>query len=978
MLKQIASNQLQNQTIQEVNDEDMLTKWTLTDEEIDFVRDSCRGDDLYTLCFAIQMCSLRNNGIFVNDYTNVGYKILQYLSRQFELNYIDSLDNRIHPKREYRYRKKIKEHLNYKEFNLDSYILLKELISSKLRSKLYAQNSLFKEAEEFLLKEKILLPSKKSLGRKVATIKQSVLSDIYKEISNFFSDKHLRKFDKLLQTTGKGLFSSLMQFKSSPPEATSKVINDYLDKLSILLKLKMHKVSFASIDAELIRSIANIVYTYDSDSLKKISPSSKRHAYIICFLSEGYKSIIDHILDLNNQILATKSRISKNSLENKLQHSWKGSNKSIDILINAVQHLIGYVSPDKITLKQYQETIDMVSLEEATNSCIESQLLEKHGHYKELSSRYNSLREYTKRFYQLNFKAAKGSEDLIKSIKLLRQLNKGNISKIPNDAPVSFVFNNWKDLLQNDQGQIQQKPWEISLYFAVKKALASGDIYVEHSRHYRDFWSTIYSETEWKENRKESYKELRLPNNFQNILKQLKAEHKKYFEQATNSFNDTSFAYIGSNGKLKLRQDDALPIHNEVKRLRQLLESRMPVIRIEDLLYETDQEINFSQHLQSLSGYEEKESPDKNLLYATLLAHGTNIGLYGMFNSTKDMEIEPLRTVSRWYVHKESLQNTNNYIVNQHNKHDLSKVWGDGKFSSSDGQRYRIRSSSILASFYPRYYGYYNKAVSIYTHISDQHSVFSSQVISCSVREATYVLTGLLSHGSDLQIDTHTTDTHGFTELVFALCYLLGFSFCPRIKGIKYQQLYKFDKSIKYGQNKDFFSGYTDFILVAEQWDQIVRVLGSLKNGVAPAHVIVQKLASRSSTDRLTKALITLGRCIKTIYILRYISDETLRYQIHLQLNRGESRHQLAQHIFFANQGIFKTKEYEEIMNKASCLSILSNLILYWNTKILHKIIQDLELEGYVVNRQDLAKVSPLMFKHILMHGTYNFKRAHQ
>ena len=153
MLKQIASNQLQNQTIQEVNDEDMLTKWTFTDEEIDFVRDSCRGDDLYTLCFAIQMCSLRNNGIFVNDYTNVGYKILQYLSRQFELNYIDSLDNRIHPKREYRYRKKIKEHLNYKEFNSDSYILLKELISSKLRSKLYAQNSLFKEAEEFLSEE---------------------------------------------------------------------------------------------------------------------------------------------------------------------------------------------------------------------------------------------------------------------------------------------------------------------------------------------------------------------------------------------------------------------------------------------------------------------------------------------------------------------------------------------------------------------------------------------------------------------------------------------------------------------------------------------------------------------------------------------------------------------------------------------------------------------------------------------------------
>ena len=62
-------------------------------------------------------------------------------------------------------------------------------------------------------------------------------------------------------------------------------------------------------------------------------------------------------------------------------------------------------------------------------------------------------------------------------------------------------------------------------------------------------------------------------------------------------------------------------------------------------------------------------------------------------------------------------------------------------------------------------------------------------------------------------------------------------------------------------------------------------------------------------------------------------------------------------------------------MNKASCLSILSNLILYWNTIKLYQIIEELKNEGYEIDNNDLAKISPLLFKHILVHGTYSFKR---
>jgi len=53
----------------------------------------------------------------------------------------------------------------------------------------------------------------------------------------------------------------------------------------------------------------------------------------------------------------------------------------------------------------------------------------------------------------------------------------------------------------------------------------------------------------------------------------------------------------------------------------------------------------------------------------------------------------------------------------------------------------------------------------------------------------------------------------------------------------------------------------------------------------------------------VARALTALGRIVKTIRILRYLHEEDVRRRVQLQLNRGESRHDVAQRLFFANQG---------------------------------------------------------------------------
>lgn len=75
--------------------------------------------------------------------------------------------------------------------------------------------------------------------------------------------------------------------------------------------------------------------------------------------------------------------------------------------------------------------------------------------------------------------------------------------------------------------------------------------------------------------------------------------------------------------------------------------------------------------------------------------------------------------------------------------------------------------------------------------------------------------------------------------------------------------------------------------------------------------------------------------------------------------------------IFFADQGEFTTGDYEEIMNKASSLSFVSNAILYWNTIKINDIVEQLRQQGEDIDDETLSHISLLPYKHVLPNGTY-------
>ncbi len=234
-----------------------------------------------------------------------------------------------------------------------------------------------------------------------------------------------------------------------------------------------------------------------------------------------------------------------------------------------------------------------------------------------------------------------------------------------------------------------------------------------------------------------------------------------------------------------------------------------------------------------------------------------------------------------------------------------------------------------------------DEGTTTYTHVADQHSTYGTKVISSTVREATYVLDEILGNPTDLPIAEHAVDTHGQTFAAFAAFAafdLLGLHLSPRIRDLASLQLYRLGPAAEqaaYPHAGPLLTRRLQTELIESQWDQLLRLAGSLKFGHASASLLIAKLQAGERQNTLTRALIEYGRLVRTTFVLRYLADEALQRRVHQQLNKGESLHALRRRLFFSHQGHVRRHHHGEQTDQALCLTLVTNAVVLFNTVYL-------------------------------------------
>lgn len=945
------------------SEDELARHWSLSLADLTEIA-RCRGPD-HRRRFALQLCMLRAHGRFLDDYRHAPLKIVNHLSRQLDLPPVLFLDRPGRAQTERAQALRIRRYLGLRSFDRAVAADLRDwLRQGALEGRSAAE--LLVRAEDKLRDWRVMLPAASTLERIVVAEVTHATTSLFETVTNRLSSSLRVAIDLLVEVPEGDARSSLFRLKDYPKSANAAAINGDIVRLGLIEELLGAGAELDDLDPKIVRQLGELGRRYDAGDLRRFA-KPKRAALVACYLVEARKTLLDQIIEMNDLFLTAMNRRSRTAVEKRRKSMRRRARDGLHRVLGGVDALAKADSAQ--TVGAFREEVNAPALVEAADACRAYERLEERGHLDAMLSRYGTLRQYLPGFLALPFQAGAGSEPLLQAIEILRALDAGTRGPLTSEDPHGFVQTDWRPYLIAD-GKLDRPIWEISLAFAVRDALRAGGLFLAHSRDHVSFWSLVHDDRSWQARRAQAYRELGLPPDPRRFLAKITASFEAAARAAADGLAHNRFAAV-RNGRLKLKRTDALPISRELRQLREAFQASYPRVRIEDLLQDVDEWCGFTRAFRPLAGYQSRAKEHHRSLLATLIAHGTNLGLAAMSQSVDTITAEALQDTSRWFLRGATLKAANTILVDYHHSLQFSRVWGDGSRSSSDGQRFAVERDSLLGSFYPRYFGYYGRALALYTHTSDQHSVYATQAISCAPREARYVLSGILDNDSTLVIREHTSDTHGFTEHLFGLCALLGIAFMPRLKDLPDQVLSRVDRTADYGPLQPLLRGSINTDIIGEQWDQLVRLAASLKDRLAPAHVVMQRLANAPAADRLASALSQLGRLVKTIHVLRYIHEEPLRQAIQLQLNRGEFRHALAKWIFFANQGDFRTGDYEEIMNKASCLSLLSNAVLVWNTVHMSRIAEQLRAAGHAVRDEDLARVSPLAHAHTIPSGSY-------
>ncbi len=147
-------------------------------------------------------------------------------------------------------------------------------------------------------------------------------------------------------------------------------------------------------------------------------------------------------------------------------------------------------------------------------------------------------------------------------------------------------------------------------------------------------------------------------------------------------------------------------------------------------------------------------------------------------------------------------------------------------------------------------------------------------------------------------------------------------------------------------------------------------------NSILNSSLFIGKLQSFPQQNGLLGALQEYGRLVKTNFILRYLNSEDYRRRINTQLNKGEKLHDLRRFLFFAHQGLIRQRQDEDLANQSSCLTLVTNAVVAWNTVYLQAAIEQLKSEGVLIDEADLVHLSPARYEHINPYGRYQFDVA--
>lgn len=949
-----------------------ISEWEIakyyTFSEYDLAIINQRRRDHNKIGFSVQLCCLRYPGWSLTNIDEIPYSVLSYISTQIN---VDSREFTEYGKREMtkiNHLQEIREIYGYKSFAEGDGLTLEEYL---LLSAMENDNSirLIKLAIGNLREQKIILPGITTIEKIVSKVGQVAEDKVYGIINKCITSKQERQLDELLESSDDLLTTTLAHLKEEPGQSSPGTFLSIIERLEKIRKLNLN-IDLKEVHPNRIRQLSRLGSKYEPYAFRRFD-KNKRYALLAVFLLDLSGRLVDFAVEIHDKQINTLFSKGRKKQDEIQKRNGKALNEKLNHYIDIGSAL---VKSRVEGLDPFHAIESVMSWDNIIRSVGEAKKLTRPKNYDYidlLHTRYNYLRKYTPAlvkhlvFYSPN----RSMEPLIEAVGLIKALNETGKRTVPEGAPVNFISSRWNKYLYNPDGTINRHYYEMATLSELRSKIRSGNLAVAGSRNYKGFDEYIVSEKEWEEKRETN--RLAVSTSVEEYLNERMEKLDRMIDLFFQNVGKQEGVAIVNN-KLSIdRLDKETP--EEAEALSNKLYGMLPQIKLPDLLLEISSWTGFDRHFIHASTNQPVKGKEQPVTMAALMAMGTNIGLLKMAESTPGISYHQMANTAQWRMYDDAMKRAQACLVNYQHKQHLPLFWGDGTTSSSDGMRVQIGVSALNSEYNPHYSGT-KKGATMYRFTSDRYATFWVNIISSNARNALHIIDGIHYHETDLCIREHYTDTAGYTDQVFGLSHLLGFKFAPRIRDIADLQLFSISKLDEYkcANIKDLIQGKINIKVIRENYEDVLRLAHSIKEGIVSGSLIMSKLGSYARQNALATALREMGRIEKTIFILEYIMDKAFRRRIQRGLNKGEAMNALARAIFFGKRGELRERELQNQLQRASALNILINAICVWNTRYFEKAIEHLKIRE-CLDEELLKHISPLNWAHINFLGEYSF-----
>ncbi len=885
----------------------------------------------------------------------------------------------------------------FKDFSEDEKLFKIEL--DHMVSKQMHPRRIFFALIDFLVSKKISIPNYSIFARMMTHSFNIFELKLLNLIEKNISEENREVLDGLLNTSDdpgaykKALLTRLKYINQSlKPKKIRQSIQGFLIIQKLFEEVKP-LINALNLSSEATKYYAVWVIKARTLQLGSFSNSNKVYLHLLSFINHQYCTWQDMLIDILlrtsqerlNKVAKTvdNSIIENNERKNKLTHLVVSSLKKSEASLVQVRKIIFAEKLsnhqkirilrkmfnkkcNEVDINRYQELEKQIN-NELSNSNYYHAL---QGLSKTIQSRIADIVRY------VNFKPETKSKPLMQAI-LNYQAKKGLIK---DSAPTGFLDDQETKLIfVNDKFNVSL--YKALLFMKLADAIKNGSINLLYSYKYLPVESYMIADHIWQEEKEPLIKRANLQEftNIKGLLCNLKEVIEKQY-YLTNC-NIASKANVNikfdKEGRFKLHTPKVdKPDYDKISSL--LTQDKYKSIL--EIFSELDRVVSFTDYFKHYKTKKAEKKPSKEIFYAGVFALGANIGLYRLANTSIGINFNTLYNTVNWYFTLENLCLVNKSLVQFMHKLWLPTLFKKEKellHSSGDAKKFIVSAESLNSNYSYKYHNS-TKVGNVYTFIDERQILFYTTIFSSTERDAAYVIDGLL-HNEELNIDMHSTDTLGYTEVIFAISYLIGVDFAPRIKNISAQSLVAFDKATKkelmkkYKGDKILPVRYVNTSLIIKYWDDILRLIVSIKLRETQASKVLRRLNSYTKQHQLYQALKEFGKIIKTIFILKYIDSIDLRQKIEKQLNKGELSNRFSSVIFFANNQEFSqsTKEDQEIA--ATYKIIIQNLTILWNYLELTKLIIRCDLKEKEAMLETIKQGSIITWQHINLLGTYDF-----